>query len=184
MRPRRHFAIAAIQLASAAIIACGGSSNTEESGGEVLSDSTYRGLDYVVTSDQYRQWLRAQAALDTVDVGTPVRIDVRRASEADIERVVTALDGRPAARQAIEQSGMKVRDFVLTTVALAQSWDAVNQPERGLIDVPRANIELMSREPTNARPRARVIDDSDSDSDSDSRKKVKEKKGRGSDSDS
>jgi hypothetical protein len=174
--------------------ACGEPS-TEEllSGGEVASDSAYRVLDYPLTSDNYTKWLAAQSALDSADVNPRMRLDPRRLRGHEVDGVVEALEQDTLARAAIESSGLSVRDYVLTTIALAQSWDAVNAPGGGLTGVPAGNVAWLRQRSSDAersaegvvdagviraRPRARILDDSDSDSDSDHRDSDSDKKRR------
>ena len=138
-------------------------------GGDVVQDSvSYAALDYEISSDRYNQWLRAQAALDSVGVDASERIDVRNVSDGDVDRVVRSLDTQANAKAAIESADMSVRDFVLTTVALAQSWDAVNRPGTRVVGISPTNIDfLRTRQGSDAvtRPTRFVRDDSDSDSD-------------------
>lgn len=149
------------------------------SGGDVLSDSVYEAIDYTLTSDNYKRWLAAQHALDSAGIRFDERIDVRSVSDDDVDRVTESLQSRPSARAAIEGAGMSIRDFVLTTVALAQSWDAVNGPSARVLGARPENLDfLRAQAATDAvvrtRPGAGIIDDdpvagaADSDSDSDS----------------
>lgn len=139
------------------------------SGGDVLSDSVaYEALDYTLTSDNYNKWLRAQHALDSAAVEAPARLDIRHVSENDLERVTEALERQPQARAAIESADMSVKDFVLTTVALAQSWDAVNGPAARVIGARPENLDfLRERSRTDAavqtRPTGGIVGDDDSD---------------------
>lgn len=195
--PRRlQYALVIGFFASLVAAKCGGKPDTAGllSGGEVTSDSAaFRALDYPITSDNYRKWLQAQSALDSVDVDPKLRISPRKLTGPDIDRVIETLEARPAARAAIESSGLSVRDYVLTTIALAQSWDAVNRPRADLTGIPSENIEWMRRQAADdpvvrERPRARILDD-DSDTDSEDsddsdRKRRKHRNGRDSDSDS
>jgi hypothetical protein len=140
---------------------CGDSSREEVSAGEVMSDSIYRPLDYPLTSDNYRRWLAADRALDTLNLEAPVRLDVRHVTPDDIDRVVASYESQPQARAAIEGSGIGVRDFVLTTIALAQSWDAVDRDmpgasEENLAFVRRVNVEDPE---VRTRPRVRFLAD-------------------------
>lgn len=147
-----------------------GDDRADVSGGDVLlSDSTYRGIDYTVSSEAYKKWLVADAALDRVSVENPVRLDVRRVTDDDVDRVVKSLEAQPQAVTAIESADLEVRDFVLTTIALAQSWDAVNRPSVPVTGLSPATLALMREQGAlRTRPSARFIDDGDSDSDGDS----------------
>lgn len=164
-----------------------GSDRTEFVGGEVVGDSVaFRALNYQLTSDNYRLWRQAQRALDSVNVDARIRIDSHRLTEDDVDRVVKELETDESARTAIESVGMSARDYVLTTIALAQSWDAVNRPRERFTAVPRENIEFLRRRTADdsgirTRPRARFLDDSDSDSEDsdDSEGRRRERRDRG-----
>lgn len=167
-------------LTMAAGASCRDSSREEISAGEVVSDSVYRPLDYPLTSDNYRRWLAAERALDTLNIDAPVRVDVRHVTPDDIDRVVESFEAQPRARVAIEGSGIGVRDFVLTTIALAQSWDAVDRGMPGLSEenlafVRRVNVEDPE---VRTRPRARFLVDDDSDSKRHKPKKPKKAKNK------
>ena len=138
-------------------------------GGDVLSDSAgYQALDYSLTSDNYNKWLVAQRALDSAGVDAPARLDIRRVSDEDIQRVTASLEAEPRARAAIESANMSVQDFVRTTVALAQSWDAVNGPAARVIGARPENLDfLRERSRTDAamqaRPTGGIVGGGDSD---------------------
>lgn len=143
-----------------------------ESAGDVEGDSV-RLLDYDVTSERYRQWIAAHRALDGVEIGEPVDIDLRKLTEEDVDRVQRSLEDHAAARKSIESAGLSVREFVLTTIALAQPWAAkqaavarVNIAEPGP-SVPQRTIRRGSRSDSDSDSHA----DSDSDSDSDKKRK-------------
>jgi len=90
------------------------------SGGEVsLSDGSR--LDFSITSERYKQWDAAQQSLDRRVVSRFGQVLNRRSpTESSINKAVSYLLSQPAARQAIERTGMSVRDFVMMTVALDQ----------------------------------------------------------------
>lgn len=160
------------------------------SGGDVLSDGSYEAIEYTLTSDNYNKWLVAQRSLDSAGIRMSERIDIRGVTGEDIDRVTESLQSQPSARTAIEGAGMSVRDFVLTTVALAQSWDAVNGPSTRVLDARPENLDFLRTQAATdgamrTRPGARIIDDApavggaDSDSDSDSDSDDHRGRGRG-----
>lgn len=166
-------------LLAALLGACDSGAHAE-SDGDVLRDSTYEAIDYALTSERYKQWMIAQQALDRAGVSPVERIDVRSVSDEDIDRVTRSLESQPQAKSAIEGAGMSVRDFVLTTIALAQSWDAVNGPPARVLGARPENLAFLRTQAAadsmvRSRPGAGIIDDrirtggSDSDSDSDDR---------------
>lgn len=169
-----------------------GDDRTRLVGGEVVEDSltAYRALDYQLTSDRYRLWQQAQSTLDTVDLDLRVRLDTRRLTDEDIDRAVEELANVPRARAAIESAGLSVRDYVLTTIALAQSWDAVSRPSARFSAVPKENVaflrgRLPDDDAVRIRPRARFLHDDSDDSDSESERRGRRNRGgRDSDTDS
>ena len=129
-----------------------------------------RAVDYSVTPDRYRDWTRAQRDLDALPVSsTTDRLRVRDASDADVERMVRRLEADPAARRAIEPSGLSIRDYVLTTLALAQAMGATESGGRAqFAGLRRENVEVFNRNRDDFQrfrrdARFRVIDEGDSD---------------------
>lgn len=90
------------------------------SGGEVsLADGTH--LDFLITSDRFKQWDAARRGFSR---GASTRFGAllkpSAPTERTIQRAISYLESESNARQAIERTGMTVRDFVLMTVALEQ----------------------------------------------------------------
>lgn len=163
-----------IILVATLSLACGDDlDRTELTGGDVVQDTaSYQGIDYDLTSDNYRRWLAANDALDSARIEPAVRLDPRSATDDDIDRAVKALEADERASTAIRGADISVRDFVLTSVALAQSWDAIDRPTR-VTGIPAENVAFLRTQDTGGqaarpRPSTRIIDHSDSDSDSDS----------------
>src|SRR5205814_4389858 len=90
------------------------------SGGEVaLSDGSH--LQFVITSERYKQWEAARSALRPNVVSRfGALLQPKSPTEATIERSTTFLEADVPSREAIERTGMSVKDFVLMTVALEQ----------------------------------------------------------------
>lgn len=130
MRAVLLLALAASALASCDKVGIGGGHQDDwdkidesiltTSSGEVqLADG--RRLPYSVTSERYRAWDAAQAALDrTTAENFGDRLDAENPSEASIQSAIDYLESVPTAKEAIERNGLSVRDFVMTTVALEQ----------------------------------------------------------------
>ena len=77
---------------------------------------------YKLDDNRYRQWTTAQQRLDSLGpIDAPVRLTSLNPSPADIDRTVAFLDSRPDTRNALSGSGLSPRDYVLTTLALAQA---------------------------------------------------------------
>lgn len=140
----------------------------------VPNDSDVRAVDYKLASDRFRDWSRAQRSLDALPAGGETNIlRVRSASNDTVDQMVRRLEADAAARRAIEPSGLSVREYVLTSLALAQAMAASENGARArLIGVPSENLDVYSRNRDDYRrfrrdSRLRVVDDRDSDSDSD-----------------
>lgn len=82
----------------------------------------------LVSSEQYRQWYAAHQGLDR-RIASRFGALLRPSSptERTIDRAVAYLNSEPRAREAIRRSGLSVRDFVLTTVALEQEMRVASQ---------------------------------------------------------
>jgi hypothetical protein len=138
------------------------------SGGNVLTDTlpgnpTLRALNYPVTADQYNRWTVAQRSLDNLAVPAPSRIRLRNYSDTDVDRAVRQIESSPDARLAVEASGLNVRDYVLTSLALAQALAQTGAGQRvRYLDLPQQNVEFVT--PRRAaieryqRGRYRVVD--------------------------
>ncbi len=132
-------------LLLAAMVACGrggaasGDVDTallHRSGGDVmLADGDH--IPYEITSERYRQWETARRTLRAARIGLSMRLDPLRVTEADIQRAVNFFERNDRARRAIEQTGLSVRDYVLTTLALEQQM-AVASGRWGARERPRA----------------------------------------------
>ena len=117
------------------------------------SASTYR-LD----DNRYRQWTIAQARLDSLGpIDAPVRLTSLDPSPADIDRTVAFLESRPDTRNALAASGLSARDYVLTTLALAQARgatvDTVETDNERFISQHRTDFDERVR-----RSRFRVVE--------------------------
>jgi hypothetical protein len=163
-------------LALSAMLACNRSrdsnaltSDTAAAAGEVSSDSAtvgtvFHGVKYPLTSENYRKWTVAQTALDSIPEPMAMpRVDLRDPTDDDIERTVDFLSHQDAARRAIERSGLSVKDFVLTSIALGQAFnfardDLVPRDNRAFVDSNRSEL-VRVRE---AR-RFHVLDDDEDD---------------------
>ena len=96
------------------------------SGGDVeLSDGSR--LQFVITSERYKQWEAARTALrPNVVARFGALLQPKSPTEKTIERATTFLETDVTSREAIERTGMSVKDFVLMTVALEQEMRAAS----------------------------------------------------------
>jgi len=96
------------------------------SGGDVeLSDGSH--LKFVITSERYKQWEAARSALrPNVTARFGVLLQPKSPTEKTIERATAFLESDVPSREAIERTGMSVKDFVLMTVALEQEMRAAS----------------------------------------------------------
>lgn len=140
-----------------------------------LADTTpLRALDYKLTTDRYRGWTQAQRDLAALPItGAAPTVRLRQLSDVDVDRAVARLEADRDARTVIERSGLSARDFVLTTLALAQARAAVEDRDRvRYSDLPPENLRLYERHRDDYRrshrdARFRIVDDEDSDTDTD-----------------
>jgi hypothetical protein len=90
------------------------------SGGTVeLTDGSR--LQFVITSERYKQWDAARSALrPNVAARFGALLQPKSPSEKSIDRAVAFLETDVPSREAIERTGMSVKNFVLMTVALEQ----------------------------------------------------------------
>jgi hypothetical protein len=153
-------------------IACSGSRerlSTDSATGDVPLDSAtvgavYHGVKYPLTSQNYKKWIVAQAALDSLPEPSDIpRVDLRDPTDDDIDRTVSYLEDHDAMREAIERSGLSVKDFVLTSVALGQAFslagrNVVPRENVAFVDSNRAEIERVR-----ATRRFHVLDDDEDD---------------------
>ena len=148
---------------SAIALGCGDSDDPYDlTDSAVASDtSSYEGIDYELTSDNYRRWTIANSLLDSMDISPAARISTRDPSDDEIDDVIETIEHDERARTALDSADISAKDYVLTTIALAQSWDAVNRPGT-VIDAPARNVALVREEvarTTASRPTSRYVDD-------------------------
>lgn len=168
--PRLSFSRSFRTLALPALIVGSGSACRDEADPRGLTDSAvltdtsaYEGIDYHLTSDNYRRWLVANALLDSAAITPAARISTRDPDDDEIDAVVAAMEEDARARAALDSADISARDYVLTTIALAQSWDAVNRPGT-VTNAPESNVAFLRREAASdarvaTRPTSRYVDD-------------------------
>lgn len=132
---------------------CGRSAPADESGllttsgGDVDTPLILEGIDYTVTSEDYRRWMAAEGALMSIGAeDLSERIPLEAATDEDIDRVADLLEENERIRTAIESSGLSVKDYVRTTIALEQAL-AASRPESRIEfrQLPAENIILADR---------------------------------------
>ena len=173
---QRSVAIASGSLLAFALLACTRAkdtasltTDTASVAGDVSIDSAtagtvFHGVKYPLTSENYRKWLVAQAALDSLpEPAAMPRVDLRDPTDDDIDRTVNFLAQQDAERRAIERSGLSVKDFVLTSIALGQAFHFAKDPL-----VPQENrVFVATNRPEIERVRAarnfHVLDDDEDD---------------------
>jgi hypothetical protein len=137
-----------------------------DTGGDVLLADGGR-LPYEITSERYRDWEKARRALRAAKIGLTLQVDPMRVGQADIQRAVSYFERNGRARRLIEDSGLSVRDYVLTTIALEQQmavasgrWSRRETPRAPRIVVPTESIAAELARDTVRPPRdtAPVVD--------------------------
>jgi hypothetical protein len=114
----------------------GGAENAD-AGDVSLTEVTEGG---VVSSEQYRQWYAAHQSLDRrIASRFGALLQPSAPTERTIDRAVAFLNGEPRARDAIRRSGMSVRAFVLTTIALEQEMRVASQTGMQPMDTMRVS---------------------------------------------
>jgi len=165
VRARPVWRAGALVAATVAVLACGDADDPLElTDAEVRRDtSAYAGIDYELTSDNYRRWVTANALLDSAGIQPTARLSTVDPSDDEIDAVVDAIEEDARARAALDSADISPKDYVLTTIALAQSWDAVKRPGT-VTGAPVTNVALVRRELSTgtapaARPTSRYVDD-------------------------
>jgi hypothetical protein len=105
-------------------------------GGDVMLADGAR-LPYEITSQRYAEWERARRGLRGAKLGLTMSIDPLRVTERDIQKAVDYFERNGRARRIIEDAGLSVRDYVLTTIVLEQQM-AVASGRWGDREAPRA----------------------------------------------
>lgn len=118
--------------------------------GGVRADSgavPMRVSDLPLTRQRVEDWRGAQRALSAVPDDTtfvPVRANDEVPS-TEVDRAVAYLSSRPDSRRAIEQSGLSVRDYVLTALALERAEQARLLPAGAAGQaLPPGNLDLVT----------------------------------------
>jgi hypothetical protein len=116
-------------------LACGGKAGSADdsaalaASGGIVADSgavPMRVRDYRLTRERLDGWRGAQRAVARLPGDESFEpLEVSGATDVDVDRAVDYLERRPEMRAAIERSGLSVRDYVLTTLALARARQAM-----------------------------------------------------------
>lgn len=152
--------VAALALVLAA---CGDDVDRAELTDSARGDTAYEALDYELTSDNYRKWLHANALFDSMAVTPARQVSTIDPSDDEIDAAIEALEDDERARAALDSADISAEDHVLTTIAMAQSWDAVNAPGR-VAGAPERNVDFLRSGTAGAaftatRPSARYVND-------------------------
>jgi hypothetical protein len=145
-----------------------------------LGEVAFRDVSYRLTSDNFARYQVAQDRIDALPEPPVVqRIDLRSPREEDVVVVVNDLERNEPARLAIVNSGLSVRDFVLTNLALGQALAFGNDervvvyPENRLflednrVVIDRLESRRRFRIGEREDPRIKIREDVDSDDDDD-----------------
>ena len=181
---RRAAGWALLAVLATSLVACGGDARAEHdalshgAGGDVVLPSG-PALAHTVTSDDYRRWLAAEAALQGIGrTGIARTIPLTTSSDDEVEEVAERIESDTTARAAIEDAGLSVEQYVRTTVALEQAL-TVSSPEESLRfrDLPAENVVVVDRHRNEIRrARARSAATAWDDDEGDDRKRKKRKK--------
>lgn len=101
-------------------------------------------VDFRLTDDNFARWAEAQSNLDDLP-RSAIPSDAPSGRSA-IDRAVARLESSARARQAIESTGLSVRDFVLETIALAQAAEAAETGKSTSAGpIPPDNFQFVQR---------------------------------------
>lgn len=124
----RYFPVILRAAVLVTLVACKGSGSRSSEEGFLAGASAEAKtalsspVDFQLNEDNFAKWEIAERNLDRVPAGEFSNAPLQGGSA--IDRAVARLQSSPRARSAIESAGLSVRDFVLETVALAQSVQA------------------------------------------------------------
>jgi hypothetical protein len=126
-----------------------------EAGGDVsLSDGSH--LQYVITSERYKQWDAARDGLSkSVVARFGALLKPKAPTQQTIARATAFLENDPQARQSIARTGMSVKDFVLMTVSLEQEMQlasARGQPKASAAPYPMDSAYTLPSVPSAQMP--------------------------------
>jgi hypothetical protein len=133
MRPGNQLRLA-LFFSLSLLVGCGRSDSSSgdvdtallrTAGGDVMLADGGR-LPYEITSQRYADWEKARRGLRAAKLGLTMSIDPLRVTERDIQRAVSYFERNGKARRIIEDAGLSVRDYVLTTIALEQQMAVAN----------------------------------------------------------
>ena len=159
---------AVVALVIAFTLACQGTRGASDEG-------VYPAADYRLSGEGIARWLEARSSLDAATPAAPtIHLATRSTSADEVTVAVNRLEADSAARRIIEGSGLTVRDYVLTTLAVGQALDASEHPRIRFLNLPASNLEIVRarREELQRRNRAArflVVDERDTDRDTDRR---------------
>lgn len=183
--PARRLLVALAALAVGAIAACDrdGAAASADSPGVTASDGAIDtaalrldGVPYLLNDSIYALWRTASTRLAQLPEdrsGINPHIEHLRAiDEDDVENTIRNLESDSDARRTILSANLRVRDYIMATLALHQALsvaDSASRPVRWQ-NVPPENIALAERnrvEVTRLRvnKRFRVVDDDPDDPD-------------------
>jgi hypothetical protein len=124
----RHLSVALAVAALVGLSGCKRDSSSEDNAGFLANASPEARealsvpVSYELNEDNFAKWETAEQNLDRLPAAEFA--SARPSGGSPVDRAVARLESSPRAKRAIESAGMTVRDFVLETVALAQTVQA------------------------------------------------------------
>lgn len=114
-----------IAVLTLSFIACNRDVNSYnfEDASEEAQQAIAGNVEFTLTEDIYQKWEKAQASLERLPSSELDRVPDPGGNDP-VARGIKRLEGSSRARQAIESTGLSVKNFVLATVALAQAVKA------------------------------------------------------------
>lgn len=122
---RVRIPVSILVLSTVLILGCkrdNGSYNFDDAS-EEAQQAIAANVEFVLDEPTFQKWERAQANLDKLPPGELDNAPDPGGNDP-VVRGIKRLESSPRARQAIESTGLSVKNFVLATVALAQAVKA------------------------------------------------------------
>ena len=128
--------------------------STSESGSAKLDlqpvpathDTAIREIDeFRLTQQGFQQWSQAKHAIDSLHTSNP-EIEARMKAETPPKTVDEAgkrFDAEPKMREALKQSGLSGKDFLLTSIALQQAMKGYQLKSLGKLDQSKVPPAIM-----------------------------------------
>jgi hypothetical protein len=116
-------------------------------------DTAIREIDRLqLTSEVIQRWAMAKRSMDALTARNPEIIKRLKAGSPpkNIDEMAARIDAEPQMRDALQQSGLKAKDYMVTSIALQQALHGFQLKQMGKLDAKRVppivmgNIDFVS----------------------------------------